>query len=187
MGVILGTPPPAPPPGVPKLEETAGTADGKPLTVRERMEIHRAVNPCSSCHKMIDPVGLALENFDVTGQWRVMDKTASVNSDGLRVHTPGIAIDTKTQLYDGTPMDGPATLRQALLNHSDMIIGNLTEKLMAYALGRRVEYYDMPLVRTIDRDAAKNDNRFSSLVLGIVKSQAFQMSKAQPISTEAAK
>jgi hypothetical protein len=187
MGVILGTPPPAPPPGVPKLEETAGTADGKPLTVRERMEIHRAVNPCKSCHAMIDPVGLALENFDVTGQWRTLDKTASVNSEGLRVHTPGIVIDTKTQLYDGTPMDGPATLRAALLSHSDMVIINLTEKLMAYALGRRVEYFDMPLVREIDRTAAKNDNRFSSLILGIVKSQAFQMSKAQPVSTEAAK
>jgi hypothetical protein len=136
---------------------------------------------------MIDPVGLALENFDVTGQWRILDKTASVNSDGLRVHTPGIVIDTKTQLYDGTPMDGPATLRQALLNHSDIFIRNLTEKLLAYAIGRRVEYFDMPLVRAIDRDAAKNDNRFSSLILGIVKSPAFQMSKAQPVSTEAAK
>jgi hypothetical protein len=187
MGVILGTPPPAPPPGVPKLEETAGTADGKPLTVRERMEIHRAVNPCSSCHRMIDPVGLALENFDVTGQWRTLDKTASVNSEGLRVHTPGIVIDTKTQLYDGTPMDGPATLRQALLNHSDMVISNLTEKLMAYAIGRRVEYFDMPLIRAIDRESAKNDNRFSSLILGIVKSQAFQMSKAAPAETTAAK
>jgi len=187
MGVILGTPPPPPPPAVPKLDETPGTSDGKPLTVRERMEIHRAVNPCKSCHAMIDPVGLALENFDVTGQWRTLDKTASVNSEGLRVHTPGITIDTKTQLYDGTPMDGPATLRQALLNHSDIVISNLTEKLLAYALGRRVEYFDMPLVRAIDRDAARNDNRFSSLILGIVKSPAFQMSKATPADTTAAK
>jgi len=187
MGVILGTPPPPPPPAVPKLEETAGTSAGKPLTVRERMEIHRANATCNSCHRMIDPVGLALENFDVTGQWRTLDKTASVNSDGLRVHTPGIVIDTKTQLYDGTPMDGPATLRQALLNHSDIFINNLTEKLLAYAIGRRVEYFDMPLVRAIDRDAAKNSNRFSSLILGIVKSPAFQMSMAQPATTDAVK
>lgn len=100
---------------------------------------------------------------------------------------PGIAIDTKTELYDGTPLDGPASLRQAILNHSDVFISNLTEKLLAYAIGRRVEYFDMPLVRTIDRDAAKNNNKFSSIVLGIVKSPAFQKSMAQPVTTDAAK
>jgi len=185
LGVLLGTPPPPPPPAVPKLDETPGASDGKPLTVRQRMEIHRANDTCNSCHRMIDPVGLALENFDVTGQWRTLDKTASVNSEGLRVHTPGIPIDTKTQLYDGTPLDGPASLRQAILNHSDVFISNLTEKLLAYAIGRRVEYFDMPLVRSIDRDAAKNSNKFSSLILGIVKSPAFQKSMAQPVTTDA--
>jgi hypothetical protein len=186
MGVILGTPPPPPPPGVPKLEETSGTAGGRALTVRERMETHRASAVCSSCHKMIDPVGLALENFDVTGQWRDLDRTATISGLGIRVHTGGLPIDTKTTLYDGTPMDGPATLRQALLNHSDVIIENLTMKLMAYGIGRKLEYYDMPIIRSIDRDAARNNNKFSSIVLGIVNSDAFQKSKAEAVATDTA-
>jgi hypothetical protein len=185
MVVLFGTPPPPPPPAVPKLEETAATSGGKPLTVRERMEMHRANPSCSSCHRLIDPIGLALENFDVTGLWRTLDKTASINDAGLRVRSPGVDIDTKTQLYDGTPLDGPVSLRQAILKHSDAVIQNLTEKLMAYALGRRIEYFDMPTIRSITADAAKNNNRFSSLVLGIVKSPAFQMNKAETISTEA--
>ncbi len=178
MVVLFGTPPPPPPPVVPKLEETAAVANGKPLTVRERMEAHRASPACSSCHKMIDPIGLALENFDVTGGWRTLDRTASINDAGLRVKSSGVPIDTRTLMYDGTPLDGPVSLRKAILKHSDAVIGNLTEKMMAYALGRRLEYYDMPVIRTITRDAAKNDNRFSSFVLGIVKSNAFQMSRA---------
>jgi len=185
MVVLFGTPPPPPPPVVPKLEDTAAVSNGKPLTVRERMEMHRANAACSSCHRLIDPIGLALENFDVTGLWRTMDKTASINDDGLRVRSPGIPIDTKTQLYDGTALDGPVSLRQAILKHSDAVVQNLTEKLMAYALGRRIEYFDMPSVRAITRDAAKNDNRFSSLVMGIVKSTAFQMSKAETAPTDA--
>ncbi len=185
MVVLFGTPPPPPPPVVPKLEETAAVSNGKPLTVRERMEAHRANAACSSCHRLIDPIGLALENFDVTGLWRTMDKTASINDDGLRVRSPGIPIDTKTQLYDGTPLDGPVSLREAILKHSDAVIQNLTEKLMAYALGRRIEYFDMPSIRSVTRDAVKNNNRFSSLVLGIVKSPAFQMSKAEAAPTDA--
>ncbi len=184
MVVLFGTPPPPPPPVVPKLEETSAVSDGKPLTVRERMEAHRASASCSSCHKMIDPIGLALENFDVTGVWRTLDKTASINDAGLRVRSPGVPIDTKTQLYDGTPLDGPVSLRKAILNHSDAVIGNLTEKMMAYAIGRRLEYYDMPVIRAITREAAKNNNRFSSFVMGIVKSNAFQMSKAEAAATD---
>jgi len=135
---------------------------------------------------MIDPVGLALENFDVIGLWRTRDTTAVINSEGHRVHTMGVPVDTVSKMYDGTPLDGPATLRAAVLKHSDAFIANLTEKLLAYATGRRVEYYDMPLIRAIDRDAAKNNNRFSSLVMGIVKSPAFQMKKADAAATDSA-
>ena len=184
MVVVFGTPPPPPPPAVPQLEETSGVSDGKVLTVRERMELHRANPACTSCHQLIDPIGLALENFDVTGIWRTMDKTASYNEVGIRVRSPGIAIDTKTELFDGTPLDGPASLREAILKHSGAVIQNLTQKLMAYALGRRIEHFDMPTVRAITRDAAADNNRFSSLVLGIVKSQAFQMSQVEVVATD---
>jgi hypothetical protein len=186
MGVLLGTPPPPPPPAVPKLEETGSVNGGKTLTVRERMETHRANPSCNSCHQMIDPIGLALENFDVTGQWRTRDTTYAINDEGARIHTKGLPIDTKSKLYDGTPLDGPASLRQAILSHSDAFIQNLAEKLMAYAIGRRIEYYDMPAIRSITRDAGRNKNHFSSLVMGIVKSPAFQMSKAEPATTDAA-
>jgi hypothetical protein len=187
MVVLFGTPPPPPPPVVPKLEETAAVADGKSLTVRERMEMHRASAACSSCHRLIDPIGLALENFDVTGEWRTLDRTASIGDSGVRIRSVGVPIDTNTTLYDGTKITGPASLRQAMVNHSDAFIANLAEKLTAYALGRRVEYYDMPAIRTITREAAKNDNKFSSFVLGIVKSAAFQMSTAESATTDASK
>jgi cytochrome c551/c552 len=186
MGVLLGTPPPAPPPAVPKLEETAAVTGGKALTVRERMEVHRKNQPCSSCHRLIDPIGLALENFDVTGAWRTLDTTPTISPEGLRVHTIGVPVDAKTQMFDGTPLDGPASLRQAIVARSDQFVEVLTEKLMAYALGRRIAYFDMPTIRAIDRDAAKNNNRFSALVLGVVKSPAFQMSKANDSTTDAA-
>jgi hypothetical protein len=179
MGVLLGVPPPPPPPAVPKLDETSPVSDGRSLTVRERMEVHRANPACNSCHQMIDPIGLALENFDVTGAWRTVDKTAAVNSEGIRVSSPGVPIDTTTKMYDGTPLNGPASLRAGIFNHSDAFIENLTAKLLEYAIGRRVEYYDMPLVRSIGREAAKNNNRFSSYILGIVKSAPFQMSRAE--------
>ena len=179
MGVLLGVPPPPPPPAVPKLDETSGVSEGRSLTVRQRMEMHRANPACNSCHQMIDPIGLALENFDVTGVWRTVDKTTTVNSEGIRVSSPGVPIDTVTKMYDETPLNGPASLRAGILNHSDAFIENLTSKLLEYAAGRRAEYYDMPLVRSIVRDAAKNNNRFSSFILGIVKSPAFQMSRVE--------
>jgi hypothetical protein len=186
MGVLLGTPPPPPPPAVPKLEQTGAVAGGKTLTVRERMETHRANPTCNSCHQMIDPIGLALENFDVTGQWRTRDTTYAIDDEGSRIHTKGVPIDSKSKLYDGTPLDGPASLRQAMVNHSDAFIQNLTEKLMAYAIGRRIEYFDMPSIRAITHEAAKNRNHFSSIVLGIVRSPAFQMSKAESTTTDKA-
>ncbi len=179
MGVLLGVPPPPPPPVVPKLDETSAVSEGRSLTIRERLEMHRANPACNSCHQMIDPIGLALENFDVTGAWRTVDKTVAVNSDGIRVASPGVPIDTTTKMYDGTPLNGPASLRAGILNHSDAFIENLTAKLLEYAIGRRIEYYDMPLIRSIGREAARNNNRFSSFILGIAKSTAFQMSRVE--------
>jgi mono/diheme cytochrome c family protein len=165
MDVLLGTPPPPPPPNVPDLAQTKTVDNGKQLSVRERMEIHRASASCSSCHRMIDPIGLALENFDPTGLWRIRD------NDSL--------VDSNTQLWDGTKVDSPEGLRQAILNHSDAFIYNFTERLTTYALGRRVDYRDMPLIRSIARDAARNNERASAFILGIVKSPAFQMSTAE--------
>lgn len=165
MEVLLGTPPPPPPPNVPSLDSTRPVKDGRVLTVRQRMEAHRANPACSSCHRMIDPIGLSLENFDVTGAWRVTDA--------------GMPIDSSSVLYDGTPLDGPASLRQAILKYSDAFIGNFTENLLMYALGRRIQYSDMPAIRGIARDASLHGNRFSAFVLGIVNSAPFQMSRAE--------
>ena len=142
------------------------TQGGKLLSTRERMEEHRKNPTCHSCHRVIDPLGLALENFDVTGAWRIKDNEVPVDSVG--------------DLYDGTKMTGPAGLRQALLNHSDMVLRSFTENLMTYALGRRVEYADMPAVRGIIRDAAAHDNRMSAYILGVVNSAAFRMVKPDP-------
>jgi hypothetical protein len=175
MEALLGVPPPPAPqdPAPPPLEETKGVgAGGKPLTVRERMEEHRKNPACASCHKMMDPLGLALENFDVVGAWRIKDS--------------GAAVDTNGTLYDGTPISGPADVRKALLNHPETVIRNFTDNLMAYALGRRVEFYDEPTVRAIVKKAAQNGNHFSSFVLGIVNSTAFQMAKAEPVNTTVA-
>jgi hypothetical protein len=169
LEVLLGSPPPPPPPNVPAFEESTATDSGRLLTVRERMEQHRKNPACSSCHRVIDPLGLALENFDVTGQWRIRDN--------------GNPIDPTGDLYDGLKMDGPVGLRAALLKHSDAFVLSFTENLMTYALGRRVEHYDMPAVRQIIRDAAKSDNRLSAFILGVAKSNAFQMSRAEKVET----
>jgi hypothetical protein len=187
LGVLLGTPPPPPPPVVPSLDETDAITSGKVLPVRERMERHRANPVCNSCHRMIDPLGLALENFDVTGEWRTLDKTYAISSAGVRIHTGGIPIDARTELYDGTPLDGPASLRSAILKYSDAFINTLTENLMAFAIGRRVEHFDMPAIRSITDMAATTDNRFSSLVLGIINSPAFRMSRAEEPVSDAGK
>jgi hypothetical protein len=170
--VLLGSPPPAPPADVPPFDDTkAATATGKPLSTRERMEEHRKNPACQSCHKVIDPLGLALDNFDTLGAYRIKDN--------------GVAIDSNGVMYDGTKLTGPADLRKALLNHSEGLIRNFTDNLMSYAIGRRIEYYDQPTIRVITKKAAQNGNRFSSFVLGIVNSPAFQMSTAEAVTTTA--
>lgn len=173
MEVLLGTPPPPPPPNVPTLDETKAVASGHTLSVRERMEEHRKNPLCNSCHRMIDPIGLALENFDPTGAWRIKDN--------------GVSVDTHGTMYDGAPVDGPASLRAALLTHQDLILRNFTEMLMTYALGRRVEYYDMPTVRAIVTDAAQHGNKMSSFILGVVNSQAFQMRRVDENDSQTGK
>jgi hypothetical protein len=155
---IVGTPAPTPPADVPPLEEKP-TATAK--SVRERIEQHRASPACAGCHKIMDPIGLALENYDAIGRWRSVDE--------------GVTIDASAQLVDGTPINGPASLRKALLARQDTFLASMTEKLMMYGVGRETKYYDMPAVRAVMRDAAKNRYRFSDLVLGIVKSAPFQM------------
>jgi hypothetical protein len=173
MEVLLGSPPPPPPENVPLFDATAAvTANGKPLSTRERMEEHRKNPACTSCHKVMDPLGLALDNFDTLGEWRIKDNGVPVDSNGV--------------LYDGTKITGPADLRQALLNHSEALIRNFTNNLMSYALGRRIEYYDQPTIRLITKKAAQNGNRFSSFVMGIVNSPAFQMSTAEAVTSTAA-
>jgi len=163
MEVLLGTPPPPPPPNVPALKETAD--NGKPRSVRESMEEHRKNPACAGCHAMMDPIGFSLENFDAVGVWRT--------NDG------GFRIDSSGKLFDGTKLGGPASLRQAILNHSDAFIGTFAENLLAYGIGRVIDYRDMPFVRAIEHQAAQNDNRFSSFILGIVKSPPFQMRRAE--------
>jgi len=164
MQIFLGVSPPDPPPNVPALkdQESAVHAAGKP-TMRQQMEMHRKMEPCATCHKIMDPIGFALENYDAIGRWRTTDD--------------GSPIDPAGQLVDGSKIDGAVGLRQAFLRYSPQFVRVITEKLMIYALGRGTEYYDMPLVRSIVHDAEKNNYRFSSLVLGVVKSQPFQMNQ----------
>jgi uncharacterized protein DUF1592/uncharacterized protein DUF1588/uncharacterized protein DUF1585 len=165
---VLGTPPAAPPPDVEGFKENK--EGEKPKTVREIMELHRAKPSCNGCHGVMDPLGFALENFDAIGEWRSKDRWA------------GTVIDASGKLSDGTPVSNPTDLRKALEKHPDQFVQTITEKLMMYALGRSLEYYDMPAVRKIVRDSAREDRRFSSIVMGIVKSAPFQMSK---VSSEA--
>ena len=173
---IIGTPPAAPPPDVEAFQENK---DGeKAKTVRAIMEQHRAKPSCNSCHGVMDPLGFALENFDAVGAWRATDVWA------------GTPIDASSRLVDGTPIGGPVDLRKAILRRPEQFVQTMTEKLMTYALGRSVEYYDMPAVRKIVRDAAAENYRFSAIVKGIVRSQPFQMRRlpeaAAPVSSTAA-
>ncbi len=161
MEVLLGSPPPPPPPNIPDLEETVVAEDGRLLSVRERLERHRASPACASCHRMMDPIGLALERFDVTGARRVWDN--------------GSPIDASGELWDGTPIRSAADLRNALLRRPVPIVRTFVENLMAYALGRRLEHYDMPAVREVTRIAAAADNRLSAFILGVVRTPAFRM------------
>jgi hypothetical protein len=158
---ILGTPPAPPPPNVPPLKENDGRS--KPVALRERMEEHRKNAVCASCHAPMDPLGFALEHFDATGRWRESDQGAEINS---------------TISWSGRTVDSPKTFREALLSRSDEFNRTVTEKLLTYALGRGVEYSDAPTVRQLDRDLARNDHRWSTLILGIVNSTPFQMRRA---------
>lgn len=165
LDVLLGTPPPPPPPNVPALDDSVKPEkDGAPLSTRQRVEEHRRNPSCSGCHRVIDPAGMALENFDATGAWRAADN--------------GVPIDATADLYDGRRMDGAAGLRAALVAHEDMVLRNFTQQLMTYALGRRLSYRDMPAVRAIVRAAAKDNNRFSSFIKGVVTSDAFRLSRS---------
>jgi len=160
LEMILGTPPPPPPPDVPPLKEKSEI--DRPLSVRERLEQHRQNPACASCHVRMDPLGFALENFDATGKWRTMED--------------GVPVDASAALPDGTKFEGVAGLRKLLLSHPEQFAGTFSEKLLTYALGREVEYYDLPAVRKITREAAASDYRWSAIVLGIIKSVPFQMS-----------
>ena len=160
MEVLLGTPPPPPPPNVPTLAETPGVSAGRILTTRQRMEAHRDNEQCRSCHLFMDPIGLALDNFDVTGKWRFREG--------------GMPLDTRGELYDGTPVSNPKELSDALLKRPIPLARNFTENLLTFALGRRLQPADGPLVRAIAREAEQNEYRISSFILGVVKSDAFQ-------------
>jgi hypothetical protein len=161
LEAVTGTPPHAPPPAIPALVENVPGA--KPLTVRERMEKHRAQPSCNSCHGIMDPMGLSLENFDAVGQWRAKD------------YDTGTVIDASGKMADGTPVAGPDDLRKALMAHPQQFVQTLTRNLMAYALGRTLDYHDMPTVRRIVRDAAADHDHFSTILLGLIASPAFQM------------
>ena len=160
---LLSSPPPPPPANVPALDET--TEDGQPRSMREAMEQHRVNPACATCHMLMDPLGFALENFDAVGRWRTLSES----------RTP---IDATGQLPSGERFEGPAGLRAQVLKSPDQFVSTVTDKLLTYALGRGVEHYDAPTVRAIVRDAARDDYRFSSIVVGIVNSTPFQKRKA---------
>ena len=165
MSVIMGTPPPAPPPNVPAFESSPAGAGGRRLTTRERMEAHRKAAICNSCHRFMDPIGLALDNFDAAGRWRVRENMAS--------------LDTRGVFYDGTEISTPSELVDVLLKRPVPLARNFTANLFAYAMGRSTEYYDQPAIRAIVRAAEQDGYRMSSLIMGVVKSDAFQMKQTQ--------
>ena len=171
MQVLLGVSPPPPPPNVPSLDETAAGKDGKALTTRERMELHRKNPTCRSCHQYMDPIGLSLDNFDVTGRWRYRENT--------------VPLDTRGNLYDGTPVSTPSELVNALLKRPIPLVRTFTENLMAYALGRRVEDFDQPTIRVIARQASDSGYKFSSFVTGVVNSPAFRMRRVESVAADA--
>ena len=164
LQTFLGVSPPDPPPNVPALKEQAGgfhrQRESRPPCARPWKRI-APIRSCASCHKIFEPIGLALENFDAVGGWRTQDGDSPIDASGV--------------LVDGTKVDGVASLRESLVRRSDQFVRVVTEKMLTYALGRGVEYQDMPLVRSIVRESAASNYRFSSIVMGIVKSAPFQM------------
>ncbi len=169
LEVLLGSPPPPPPPNVPDLEEAGEAKNGRFLSVAEQLAEHRSNPACSSCHNVIDPIGLSLDHFDVDGSWRIKDR--------------GVAVETSSVMYDGTPLNGIGDLRTALLKRSDVITTHFTEMLMAYALGRRSEPGDMPTIRRIVREAQAQNFRMSSLILGVTGSTAFRTASIADVPT----
>jgi hypothetical protein len=170
LEMILGTPPPPPPPDVPPLKEKG--EGGRLMSVRERLEQHRQNPACATCHVRMDPLGFALENFDAIGKWRDAED--------------GVPVDASAGLPDGTKFQGVAGLRNLLLGRREQFAGTVTEKLLTYALGRELEYYDMPAIREIARESAAADHRWSAIILGIVKSVPFQMSMTRSTKVELA-
>ncbi len=168
MEVLMGTPPPPPPPNIPAFDDTKSASGGRRLTTRERLEMHRANPTCHSCHRLMDPIGLALDGYDVTGR--------------LRIRENGVPLDTHGTFYDGTDVSTPRELTDVLLKRPVPLVRNFTANLLAYAMGRRVEYFDQPTIRAIAREAEANDYRMSSFILGVVKSNPFQMARAQAAS-----
>ena len=165
MEVLMGTPPPPPPPNVPAFEASPASAGTRPLTTRERMELHRGQPVCNSCHSLIDPIGLALDNFDATGKWRIRENMQP--------------LDTRGMFYDGTPISQPAELSAVLLKRPIPLIRNFTQRLLSYAIGRPVEYFDQPTIRAITEAAELEGYKMSSLIMGVVTSDPFVMRQAQ--------
>jgi Protein of unknown function (DUF1588)/Protein of unknown function (DUF1585) len=165
LQTFLGVSPPDPPPNVPAIKDRPANTTGNTHvpTMRETMEAHHTNPVCASCHKLFEPIGLAMENFDAVGAWRTYDGSSPIDASGV--------------LNDGTKVDGVADLREYLVHHSDQFVRVMTEKLLTYALGRGTEYQDMPVVRSIVHRAAANDYRFSSILMGIVNSAPFQMNR----------
>jgi hypothetical protein len=171
LRTMLGSPAPDPPANVPQLKPHPADPAGNesPPSMREQMEQHRADPVCAACHKIMEPVGFALEPFDAVGHWRTLDGTRP--------------IDAHSQLYDGTPVDGPAGVRAFLLRHQDQYLRNITQALMTYALGRGIDYGDMPMVRSVLRTAAHDDYRFRSLIEAIAMSDLFRMNTTTPATS----
>jgi hypothetical protein len=166
LGNLLGAPPAPPPPNIPALS-TESKDSGKILPMKQAMAQHRANPACASCHAAMDPIGFALDNFDALGRWRTVDAS-------------GETIDPSGVLPDGTKFEGAAGLQRVLVSHPERFVSTLTENLLAYALGRSLEHHDMPIIRSVVRNSASRDYRFSELVLGVVNSAPFQMRQAEP-------
>ena len=166
MEVLMGTPPPPPPPNIPSFEDTAGAAEGRVLSTRERLELHASNPTCNACHRFMDPIGLALDNYDVTGR--------------VRIRENGVALDTRGTYYDGTEVSMPRDLTDVLMKRPVPLVRTFTANLLAYATGRRMEYFDQPAVRAIAAEAEADGYRISSFVMGVVRSAPFAMSRAQP-------
>ena len=161
MEVLMGTPPPPPPPNVPAFEASSDAGEGRRRTTRERMEAHASAPVCNSCHRFIDPIGLALDNFDATGKWRIRENMAP--------------LDTRGTFYDGTPISSAGELAAVLLQRPVPLVRNFADRFLAYAIGRPTEYFDQPTVRAITQAAEADDYKVSSLIMGVVTSDLFRM------------